>query len=318
MTSSWRLSASGATVPESQAIVLGQLVAGSWRLCHDPEGGDNQLSLEPSSQRNDVLFDGTMVQAISPWQTGMSYLTPADSRWFSYDPPAFLQGQDAVEQYFRQCTEITSLELARSNFYTETHELYMDRGCFGTGVLFCEEGRRSRLHFRKFDVGTFCIAEDDEGYVDTLSREFKLTARQAVQWFGYPNVSEVIQKAFNSKTATELERTSPSFQDLPREADQIEIGKRTNQHADCQHLYRAGQKAHCPQIGHTGQPFFATRYLRWYNEHAYGWSPADCRCPPIKFPPETARCLAELVGIPRFLVPDTHEGECDYRASSVT
>ena len=64
------------------------------------------------------------------------------------------------------------LELARSNFYTEAHELYMDRGCFGTGVLHCETGKRSFLNFRKFDVGTFSIAEDDEGYVDTLSREF--------------------------------------------------------------------------------------------------------------------------------------------------
>ena len=155
----------------------------------------NSSRTEPSSQRDDVLFDGTMVQANITLSNGcMSYLTPADSRWFSFDPPAFLKGNDPVEQYFRQCTEVASMELARSNFFTETHELYLDRGCFGTGVLYCEEGRRNLLHFRKFDVGTFSLAEDDEGYVDTLSREFSLTTRQAVQWFGYKNVSDVIQK----------------------------------------------------------------------------------------------------------------------------
>lgn len=73
--------------------------------------------------------------------------------------------------------------------------------------------------------------------------------------------------------------------------------------------------------GFIEQPFFATRYLRWYNEHAYGWSPgwmclADAR--QLNFLQKQLDALAELAAFPRFLVPDTHEGQVDYRASGVT
>ena len=279
---------------------------------------------EPSSQRDDVLFDGTMVQANITLSNGcMSYLTPADSRWFSYDPPAFMRGIDAVEQYFRVCTEIVMLELARSNFYTETHELYLDRGCFGTGVLYCEEGRRNLLHFRKFDIGTFSIAEDDEGYVDTLSREFTLTTRQAVQQFGYGNVSDVIQKCFDSEDPTQLEREHVFIhQVFPREADQIVFGKRDQENLPIASVYvEKDKKLVVRNAGFSEQPFFATRYLRWYNEHAYGWSPAwmalsEAR--QLNFLQKQLDALAELAAFPRFLVPDTHEGAVDYRASGVT
>jgi hypothetical protein len=113
----------------------------------------------PTTHRDSVLFDSTAVYANMVLSNGcMSYLTPADSRWFSFDAPAALKGEDAVEQYCRQCTEVASMEIANSNFYSEIHELYLDRGCFGTAVLFCEEGRKTALNFRKFDVGSFSIA----------------------------------------------------------------------------------------------------------------------------------------------------------------
>ena len=215
------------------------------------------------------------------------------------------------------------LELARCNFYTETHELYLDRGCFGTGVLYCEEGRRNLLHFRKFDLGTFSIAEDDEGYVDTLSREFTLTTRQAVQQFGYESVSEVIQKSFDSEDPNELEREFVFIhQVFPRASDQIEFGKKDQQNLPIASVYvEKDKKLVVRNAGFAEQPFFATRYLRWYNEHAYGWSPAwmalsEAR--QLNFLQKQLDALAELAAFPRFLVPDTHEGSVDYRASGVT
>ena len=73
--------------------------------------------------------------------------------------------------------------------------------------------------------------------------------------------------------------------------------------------------------GYTEQPFFATRYLKWYAEHAYGWSPSWVALPDarqLNFLQKQLDALAELAAFPRFLVPDTHEGEVDYRASGVT
>jgi Bacteriophage head to tail connecting protein len=280
--------------------------------------------LTPSVHRNTVLFDGTMVYANMVLANGcMSYLTPADARWFSFDSPAFLKGVDSVEQYYRRCTEIAMLELARSNFYTEAHELYMDRGCFGTGVLHCETGKRSFLNFRKFDIGTFSIAEDDEGYVDTLSREFYLTVRQAVQWFGKEGVSDTIQKLFDSGQAEQLEREFCFIHQIfPRAADEIEFGKRDVRNMPIASVYiEKDKKLVVRESGYTEQPFFATRYLKWYSEMPYGWSPAWVALPEarqLNFLQKQLDALAELTAFPRFLIPDTHEGEVDFRASGVT
>jgi Bacteriophage head to tail connecting protein len=283
----------------------------------------------PSAQRDAVLFDGTMVQANIILSNGcMSYLTPADQRWFAFDPPAYLKGVDPVDQYFRHCTEIAMLELANSNFYSEVHELYLDRGCFGTAVLHCEEGRRSFLNFKKFDVGTFSIAEDDEGYVDTLSREFMLTARQAVQWFGKENVSDIIAKAFDSTEPTQMEKEFLFIHQIfPRAADEIEYGidgraKRDAQNLPIASVYVEKDKKLVVRIsGFSEQPFFATRYMKWLAEHAYGWSPSWIALPDarqLNFLQKQLDALAELAAFPRFLIPDTHEGEVDFRASGVT
>jgi hypothetical protein len=230
---------------------------------------------------------------------------------------------DPVEQYCRQCTEIANMELANSNFYTEIHELYLDRGCFGTAVLYCEEGRKTALNFRKFDVGSFSIAEDEEGYVDTLSRELLLTARQAVQKFGIDNVSETLRDCFESGKSEQMDREFVFVhQVFPREDDEIDITKRDARNMPIASVYIERDKKHLSRVsGYVDSPFFATRFLRWMNEHVYGWAPSWMALPEarqLNFLQRQMDALAELAAFPRYLIPDTHEGEVDFRAAGVT
>ena len=291
--------------------------------------GEHYISA-PSAHRENVLHDSTMVQSNIILSNGcMSYLTPADSRWFAFDPPAYLKGNDEIEQYFRASTEIAMMELANSNFYTTVHEAYLDRGCFGTAVVYCEEGRRSLLNFSKFDVGTFCIAEDDEGYVDTLSRHFTLTSRQAVQWFGLDMVSQQIREDFTSGEADKIEREYTFIHQIfPRASDDIELDPKSGKpFKDAANMPVASvyvekdKKNICRVSGFVETPFFATRYLRWLSRYAYGWSPAWmalAEARQLNFLQKQMDALAELAAFPRFLIPDTHEGEIDYRAAGVT
>ena len=167
-------------------------------------------------------------------------MTPKTQRWFSFDPPANYKGYEPVEHFYKTCTEIAMLELARTNFYGIIHQVYLDRGGFGTAVAMCEEGKRSLLMFRKFDIGTYCLADDDEGNADTLSYEFELTARQAVQWFGYDNLSKTVRDDFDDKTGARKERCTIYIRHVfPRADDDIEIGQaRCPQHADRQRDHR--------------------------------------------------------------------------------
>jgi hypothetical protein len=79
-------------------------------------------------------------------------MTPLDSRWFSLEPPKAMESEDEIEQWFKRCTEVMQAELSRSNFYTEIHELYLDRGAFGTAAILVEGGKNNSLNFTKLDL----------------------------------------------------------------------------------------------------------------------------------------------------------------------
>jgi hypothetical protein len=280
----------------------------------------------PNPRNEAQLFDSTAVQSNMILANGqLSGMTPLESRWFSYDAPQPLRGLDPIEQYYRRCTEVAEDELAKSNFYSEVHEFYLDRGAFGTAVLSADpgSGRHSLLNFKKFDCGTYSIAEDDEGYVDTLSRELDITARQAVQWFGRDNVSPQILQAFDSPDGRHMERTFCFIHQIfPREQDEIEFGKRDDINMPIASIYveKANRKV-ARVSGYQELPFFASRYVKWVASMPYGWSPSWMALPDarqLNFLEKQMDALAELAAFPRMLIPDGWEDEVDFRARGVT
>jgi hypothetical protein len=79
----------------------------------------------PDTSRHDVLFDTTAMQGAATLANGqLAYITPADSRWFVYEPPRGVSS-DRAKQWYAKCSEIAQLMLATSNFYTEIHEVVL-------------------------------------------------------------------------------------------------------------------------------------------------------------------------------------------------
>ena len=275
---------------------------------------------------NTILFDDTGIQCNIILSNGqLDWMTPHGSRWFSFDAPARLRGIDVVEQWFKYCSEIVALELARSNFYSQIHQVYLDRGAFGTAVLHCESGRSNFLNFKKFAVGTYSLAENDEGAVDTISREFMLTARQAMQWFGRESLSNEIVKSFDERSGKRREKEFCFIhQCFPRAMDEIELGKMDAQNKPFASIYLEKKEKKVVRVsGYEEQPFFATRYLPWEctPNAVYGWCPAayalaDMR--QLNFLQKQLDALAEVKAFPRMLFPDTHKDEIDLRASGIT
>lgn len=279
----------------------------------------------PSADRDAIMFDNTAVRANMTLANGtMSWLTPKDSRWFSFDPPEQFKGYDPVEQWYKLCTEIIALELARnSNFYFSIHEFYLDRGGFGTAALHCEPGIQNLFAFKKFDVGTFAIAENAEGLVDTITREFELTARQAVQEFGKDQLSPEIIKIFNEPVGGKKEQCFPFIhQCFPRMMDEIEFGKRDPANMPIASVYIEKKTKKVVRIaGYPEQPFFVSRYLKWFESDPYGWCPAVIALPEarqLNFLVKQMDALAEVTAFPRVLVPDGYKDEIDLRASGIT
>ena len=281
-------------------------------------------------ESSDEIYDSTGAYCNIVLANGrLSWMTPPESRWFSYDPPHYLKGQDEIEQWYKICTEQVQLQLAVGNFYSQVHELYFDQGGFGTGVMWCEPGRQIPLLCRKFDMGTYCIAENDEGFVDTLAREFELTARQAVQWFGLDTLSDKIQKAYTGGDGPSGHKSRRLDQKFwfrhivyPRAENERDPAKFDPRNKPIASIYSEKAEKHIVRIGgYTEQPFFATRYLKWFEAEPYGWSPSAVALPDMRqlnFLVKQSDALAEVSAFPRILIPEFYKGEIDLRANGIT
>lgn len=74
--------------------------------------------------------------------------------------------------------------LNNSNFQTEIHEVYMDLGSLGTGVLRIEEDKDLVIRFKSSPINEHYILENFNGEVDGLLTENIYDTRQIVQRFG--------------------------------------------------------------------------------------------------------------------------------------
>jgi hypothetical protein len=279
----------------------------------------------PSTSRNDGLFDTTAIFANNTLANGMlSYMTPSGSRWFSFDPVWEQKDSDPMKQWLHTCTEIAQAHLANSNFYSEMHELYFDDGGFGTSAIICLPGKSTALNFQTFDIGSYVLAEDDEGLVDTAFREIRMTSRQAALKFGEENLGPKMAADLDKYRKTgkgDSIKRSVIHAIYPREKSDIEFGKSDQPNMPYASVYVDLDDKHTIRdSGYDEKPFFATRHLKW-RDSVYGYSPsymALAEARQLNFLTKQLDALAETKAFPRFLIPETHVGSVDLAAGGMT
>lgn len=178
-----------------------------------PRKGNIAFKRSSAQQQTDRLFDSTAPHALELLAASMQgALTSAAFRWFSLA----LQGVELKDNHelallLEACSDDMFHAFNDSNFASETHELYLDTPCFGTGGIFVEEREPTRyvpagaLRFTALPPGSFCIDEDAEGYVDTVYRTFMLSARAAAGKFGKDNVGGQVTAALKQNTNQRFE-----------------------------------------------------------------------------------------------------------------
>ena len=132
-------------------------------------------------------------------------LTPKAIQWFGFKIPEaspFKQFNDNqnVLNWFKTVEDGVRYALDQSNFYPVINEIYLDFNSFATICLYVEEAELRQkgfngLTFRALPISSYVFAEDDAGMVDTVMREFELTARQFAQRFPSAEVPDVIAKS---------------------------------------------------------------------------------------------------------------------------
>ncbi len=157
------------------------------------KGGFHQKK-NKGDRLTDGIFDSTAPTALENLASGLhGALTAPSGRWFHvrYRDEELNNDDEAVE-WLEDCTDRIYKAFEESNFNSEVNELYLDLCCFGTAAMLVERSHKrsdeadvdNQMNFRTVHLSEISISEDFDGFVDTVYRKLKLTARQAVQLWG--------------------------------------------------------------------------------------------------------------------------------------
>jgi len=142
-------------------------------------------------------------------------LTPKAIQWFGFKIPEssglsqFNTNQNVLN-WFKTVEDAVRFALDQSNFYPVINEVYLDFDSFATICLYVEEARVKQkgfngLTFRALPISSYVFAEDDGGVVDTVMREYELTARQFAQRFPDVSPPNEIKKALDKSPDDKFE-----------------------------------------------------------------------------------------------------------------
>lgn len=252
------------------------------------KAGISSITYTPSVSKESLLFDTTAQDAAMTMAGGlMSWTTPANEVWFTFEPPFALRGIDSVKQWYLACSQRVQEMVANSNFYTEEHEDLLNHVTFCTSALY-SSFNDGKYVFESLPVGSFAIEENADGDVDTLYRELVLTARQAVDKFGEENLPKKVTDCLKDSAKldnrfTFIHAVYPrSESERPKDpvARSAAWGKA---YASC---YIEASESHLVQEGgYDTFPFAVGRYLKWSalgTKSPYGYGPGFAALPDVR------------------------------------
>src|SRR6185295_512924 len=136
-----------------------------------------------------VLYDSTAIHASDTLASNIhGTMTPSTQPWISFvmrDDE--LNAQADVREWLEDDAMCIHKALRQSNFTTSAHEAYRELTKFATACLLTEEkdppkdGGFGGFRFTAVPIGTYRVAEDKDGIVDTVFRDLKLSRRVCVQ-----------------------------------------------------------------------------------------------------------------------------------------
>lgn len=249
---------------------------------------DNFITIRtPGQKRNQQIYDATGALALTKFAAAMeSMLTPRSQRWHRLrsSNPDINKDSDA-KIWFEDATDIlfANRYAPRTNFASQQHETYMSLGSFGTGALFIDDSMDS-IRYKSIHLGEIYIEEDFQGIIDTVYREFELTARQAVQQFGKERLPEKIVERADTKPGDKF-----CFVHCVKPNDNLDETKADHRGMKFMSVYVSKEGAQVVREGgYHSFPYSMSRYVTSPGE-IYGRSPAMLVLPDIKMVNEMSK-----------------------------
>ena len=152
------------------------------------------------TKKNDRIIDGTATMAARTLAAGlMSGLTSPSRPWFKLGvPDPALRDDMGVKRWLEVVENRMREVMLKSNLYTSLSLGYADLGTFGTHAMLCLEDDDDVVRFYPLPLGSYWLANDHRGQVNTLIRKWRMTVSQLVDEFGLDNVSLQTKSQFQS------------------------------------------------------------------------------------------------------------------------
>lgn len=155
------------------------------------------------------LLDSFPLLALRNYISGMmSGATNPAKKWFKTAVENNQNEDDyEIKMFCAQVSHLFRDIFFASNFYQSLPELYGQNGVFAIGVMALEKDYDTIMRTKVLPVGSFRIARDEKGVVNTLYRVYTETASNLVEKFGEDNVSDTVKDAIrngNSETPFEI------------------------------------------------------------------------------------------------------------------
>lgn len=153
---------------------------------------------------NDAIIDSTGGLAVRTCASGMwTGLTSPSRPWFTLANSLPWVPLDADGKAWLEDTqERVYTLLSGSNFYTQMAQAFQDVTVFGTAPVIIYEDDEDGIRLYLPCAGEYYLAVGARNSVDTLYREFNMTARAIVEMFQFENCPHQVQTAFNTGGAS--------------------------------------------------------------------------------------------------------------------
>ncbi len=151
------------------------------------------------TRRHNSIYDNTGTRALRTLGAGMMAGATSPARpWFrlgTADPE--LNNYTPVKLWLNDVTQRMQLVFQKSNTYRTLHSIYEELGAFGTAGSIILPDPRTAIHHYPLTVGEYAVAQDYQGRINTLYREFQKTVGEVVREFGYKKCSTSVKNLFD-------------------------------------------------------------------------------------------------------------------------
>lgn len=243
-------------------------------------------------KRNEKIFDSTAQLALPKFAAAViSMAFPATQQYQKLTVrDDTLSKNSEVRRYLDDVTDrlFNARYKALANFQSQSGEMVMDIGAFGTGIMFVDDYVGFGLRYKAMPLYQSYIAEDAYGRVDTLHRKFQWTAHQAATKFGKERLPEAIARCLDKEPHRKfwfMHCVRPNM-DKKHKAK----GPQGMDYWSCYIALEDGGRKIIDEGGYRKFPFAVPRYETSPNE-CYGRSPAMNVLPDIKMINEMSKTV---------------------------